>query len=396
VLHLARLVRDQLSKVPVLYFDLALATTILLAGQITADVSASPWLRIVGIGFFGLAFRRRWPIAVFVITLLTALSIGDATPYVATAALGVATYAAGLYSRHRRITAALLLAACLAIVGVFGGGLPTVPPVLGPFLVLVPFWLAGNALRFNQLRADLFETKANRLETEQEQARQAAILEDRGRISRELHDVIAHSVSVMVVQAGAARELLKSAADAPQEATESLLAVESSGREALTELRHMLGALSADRYQSTVESTAESAFGAGVAPQPGLDQLETLIKRLREAGQPVELRVTGKLRPLPKGIEIAAYRVVQEALTNALKHAKGALTDVTLSYGDDELWIEVIDEGRGAGSSHVTPGRGLAGMRERISVFGGRLEAGPRQQLGYAVKVWLPIDDEPR
>lgn len=391
--QLVRQAWSELSRVPIFYLDMTLAIATFLAGEITADTAANPWLRIVGIGFFALAFRRRWPIPVFVVTVFTALLIGAETPYVATAAAVIATYSAGFYSRHRWITAVLLVAACLAIVAAFGGGLPIVPPVLGPFLVLVPFWLAANALRINQARADLLESKARQLETEQEQARQAAILEDRGRISRELHDVIAHSVSVMVVQAGAARELLKGVPDAPPEVTRSLLAVESSGRESLTELRHMLGALSTDG-ESTVESTTESASGAGVAPQPGLDQLDKLIKRLRDTGQPVEFRVSGKRRALSRGVEIAAYRVVQEALTNALRHAKGALTNVTLDYGQDKLKIEVLDEGPGAESNQMAAGHGLAGMRERVAVFGGNLEAGPRLERGYAVRAWLPIEDE--
>jgi signal transduction histidine kinase len=331
---------------------------------------------------------------VLVITLLTALSIGDRTPFVSTTAGAIATYSAGLYSRHRWISLAVVLAACFAIVAAFGGGLPSVPQFLGPFLILVPFWLTANALRVRQLRADLFETKARQLEMQQEQSRQAAMLEERGRIARELHDVIAHSVSVMVVQAGAAREVLKGAPNAPSEATESLLAVESSGREALLELRHMLGALSSNSH-TTAEGVAVADADAGIAPQPGLDQLETLIQRVRETGQPVRLDLAGERRPLSRGADIAAYRIIQEALTNALKYARGAPTAVTLDYREDDLKIEVVDDGPGVGRQDGAPGHGLAGMRERVSVFGGKLEVGPRLERGYAVRAWLPAKEEP-
>jgi signal transduction histidine kinase len=331
--------------------------------------------------------------AVFIVTVVCALSIGQGAPLASTTAGIIATYSMALYGRHRWISLVLVLATCVIILNAFGGGLPQFPDWLGPFLLLVPFWVVGNALRVRQLRADVFETRARQLEMQQEQSRQAAILEERGRIARELHDVIAHSVSVMVVQAGAAREVLKGATDAPPEATQSLLAVESSGREALMELRHMLGALSSNG-QSAAEATAAAEPDAGIAPQPGLDQLETLVQRVRETGQPVNLHVAGERRPLTKGADIAAYRIVQEALTNALKYAQGAATVVTLDYREDDLKIEVVDEGPGIGRKDGAPGHGLAGMRERVAVFGGKLEVGPRLERGYAVRAWLPINDE--
>ncbi len=190
--------------------------------------------------------------------------------------------------------------------------------------------------------------------------------------------MVAHSVGVMVVQAGAARHILSKS---PQQADEALRAVESSGREAMAELRHLLGLLNQDDDQ------------VALAPQPGLDQLDSLVRRVGEAGLPVTLHVEGRTRPLPPGLDLAAYRVVQEALTNALKYAGLARTDVILDYREDELKIEVLDDGPGRSAAAGTgAGHGLVGMRERLALYGGTLEAGPRLERGYAVRAWLPLD----
>jgi signal transduction histidine kinase len=205
-------------------------------------------------------------------------------------------------------------------------------------------------------------------------------------MARELHDVVAHSVSVMVVQAGAARQVVNAS---PEKAGEALLAVESVGREALTELRNLLGLLS--------DHSADPVEAPDLAPQPGMDELASLIQRVGEAGLPVELRVVGRPRPLPAGVDLAAYRIVQEALTNALKYSGLARTEVVLDYRDSELKVEVLDEGAGerprsaVGAVGARTGRGLAGMRERVALYGGRLEAGPRLERGYAVRAWLPL-----
>jgi signal transduction histidine kinase len=301
----------------------------------------------------------------------------------------IATYSVALYGRRRWISLGIVaLEACL-ILAVFGGGLPQLPDFTAPFVILVPAWLIGNALRIRQLRADLFETRARQLEQQQEQARHAAILDERGRIARELHDVIAHSVSMMVVQAGAAREVLKQSPQSPLEATQSLLSVEASGREALAELRHMLGALSSNGVKQSQDAARSQA---GIAPQPGLDQLDILVHRVREAGLPVTVHEDGQRHVLPAGVDIAAYRIIQEALTNALRYAESAETEVILHYREDQLKLEVIDDGPGAGRVSGEPGHGLDGMRERVSIFGGRLEAGPRLERGFAVRAWLPLD----
>ena len=215
------------------------------------------------------------------------------------------------------------------------------------------------------------EARAFRLEFE----RREAIAQERSRIARELHDVIAHSVSVMTVQAGAAEEMLK--VD-PTRAVEPVRAVQETGRQALVEMKRLVGML------------REHDDEIGLAPQPGVADLERLVVQMGDAGMRVELRVEGVPRPVPIGVDLSAYRVVQEALTNALKHAGAASALVTLRYGERDLTVEVTDEGSGRG---VKPGgHGLIGMRERVGIFGGTFEAGPRESGGFAVRALLPFE----
>jgi len=214
------------------------------------------------------------------------------------------------------------------------------------------------------------EARATQLELEQREA----VVAERARIARELHDVIAHSVSVMTVQAGAAEEMLKRD---PALAVEPVRAVQETGRQALVEMKRLVGML------------REEDDEIGLAPQPGLADLDRLVAQVREAGLPVEVRIEGEPRPLPLGVDLSAYRVVQEALTNALKHAGRATATVTLRYGAADVTIEVADDGPGAPKKGA--GHGLIGMRERIGVFGGTFAAGPRDTGGFAVSARLPI-----
>jgi signal transduction histidine kinase len=188
---------------------------------------------------------------------------------------------------------------------------------------------------------------------------------------------VAHNVSVMVVQAGAARQVVTLA---PEQAREALLAVEASGREALAELRHLLGLLRADGGEPALD------------PQPGVEHLAALVRRVSEAGLPVTLRIVWAPHPLPPGLSLAAYRIVQEALTNALKHAGPARTEVVLAYCESAVRIDVLDEGSGVtGHPDALPGRGLVGMRERVALYDGAPEASPRPGRGYAVHARLPL-----
>ena len=323
-----------------------------------------------------LAFRRRQPLVAFgVIVGMVVLSLISA-PYTGIAAIMVAAYSVGAHSRYRLASLGLMLATATGVDLVFHGGLPPIPDLAGPFVALVPLWMVGNAMRMRQLRIDVSEERAARLEREQELTTRAALAEERARIARDLHDVLAHSVSVMVVQAGAARQVLTTS---PEEARQALLSVESTGRDAMTELRGLLDVLREDN-------------ALPLAPQPGMEDVDGLVRRVRAAGLPVELHVEGTRRPLPVGIDLAAYRIVQEALTNALKYSGLAATTVMLEYRVNELKLEVLDEGA-AGESAQMPasGRGLLGMRDRVALYGGSFEAGPRPGRGYAVRVWLPV-----
>ena len=232
-------------------------------------------------------------------------------------------------------------------------------------------WALGRALGERAREAADLEERAGRLEREQH----AAVADERGRIARELHDVIAHSVSVMTVQAGAARLLLD---EDPARARESLLAVEDTGRQALGEMRRLLGILRGDEHEATL------------APQPGVGDVESLVEQVRAAGLPVQLVVEGDRRELPPGVDLAAYRVVQEALTNALKHARAAEAKVAIRYGATVLDLSVTNDGRVPQNGRA--GHGLVGMRERVALYGGEFEAGPRADGGYAVHASLPLN----
>jgi signal transduction histidine kinase len=233
-------------------------------------------------------------------------------------------------------------------------------------------WVGGTIVRGPIVRARSAEDRAGQLEREQAEAARQAVIDERQRIARELHDIIAHSVSVMTVLTGAVRRRLT-----PDQARErdSLVAVERTGREALAEMRRLVGMLNEEANPN-------------YAPQPGMQALDTLIDTVRAAGLPVDLEVEGARRELPPGVDLAAYRVVQEALTNTLKHAGPARALVQICWTDDELRIEVANNGRNIAPS---TGYGHAGMRERMRLYGGRLESGPRGDGGYVVRAYLPI-----
>ncbi len=360
---------------PVADVALALALSIVAVLETISGQWSSPAVLLMTLP---LAWRRRQPLAVFLAIAAAAVGVFQQAPYAGLTAVMIAAYSVGTYSRHRLLSLGVIIATATVIATVFHAGWPPLPDASAPYVIALSMWLVGNAIRSRQLRADAFADRATRLEREREQATREAVAAEHARIARELHDVVAHSVGVMVVQAGAARHILSKS---PQQADEALRAVESSGREAMAELRHLLGLLNQDDDQ------------VALAPQPGLDQLDSLVRRVGEAGLPVTLHVEGRTRPLPPGLDLAAYRVVQEALTNALKYAGLARTDVILDYREDELKIEVLDDGPGRSAAAGTgAGHGLVGMRERLALYGGTLEAGPRLERGYAVRAWLPLD----
>lgn len=242
-------------------------------------------------------------------------------------------------------------------------------------------FLGAALIRARRRYRAAIEERGWLLERERESAARTAVDAERARIASELHDIVSHNVSLMVVQAGAAREVL---ATLPAEAEAALGAVESAGRTAMTELRHLLGLL------APAQTGDDEPYSQDLAPQPSLSRLSPLIDRIAFAGLPVEVRISGEPRTLPTGIDVTAYRIIQEALTNALKHGDGAKAEVTVRYAEHYLRVEVLNSGpsvlSGAASAPLPrrpvtdradgAGRGLIGLRERIAVYGGDLDAG--------------------
>jgi signal transduction histidine kinase len=239
-------------------------------------------------------------------------------------------------------------------------------------------WLAGNALGAKLTQYRQAEERAERLEREREERARAAVAEERARIARELHDVVGHSVSVMTVQAAGVRRLLRPEQEREREA---LLIVEQTGREALAEMRRLVGVL-----RRPEEAPA-------LAPQPSLQHLDKLVEQVRESGLAVELKVEGEAASLPASVDLAAYRLVQEGLTNTLKHAKAHRAEVLVRYGNGEVEVVVADDGNGTGGGEGG-GHGLVGLRERIAVAGGELDAGPRSGGGYEVRARIPMNGD--
>jgi len=242
-------------------------------------------------------------------------------------------------------------------------------------IIFAIVWTIAFGVGRKSVEADEAKGRAARAEREREERARSAVTEERARIARELHDVVGHSVSVMTVQASAVRRLLR---PEQQREREALLIVEQTGREALAEMRRMVGVL-----RRPEEAPA-------LAPQPSLEHLGKLVEQAREAGLPVDLRVEGEPLPIPAGVDLTAYRLVQEGLTNALKHARAERAQVLVRYADGDIEVTVSDDGRGAGSGDGG-GHGLVGMRERVAVYGGELEAGPRPEGGYRLRAKLPL-----
>jgi signal transduction histidine kinase len=320
-----------------------------------------------------IAFRRRSPTLVgIVVPLLYAIELGFwGDPQIIAASIGFfcALYALAVWTPPRRFALGLSFLALGFVITTFGpkGGFDNT--ALFAVVAFAVILLVRRVLGDRERRARLAER-------ERDLAAREAVVEERARIARELHDAIAHNVSMMVVQAGAERRVLEGADGTTHEVLET---IERIGRGALTEMRRLVGMLRSDA-------------GDPLAPQPGLDDLPTLVRQVGEAGLPVELHVDGERRELPVGIELSAYRIVQEALTNALKHAGQAHASVRVSYGLDSLELEIVDDGAGDRQVPIASGgHGLVGMRERVALYGGRLDAGRHPSGGFAVRVLLPI-----
>ena len=343
-----------------------------------------------------LAWRRRAPVTVLAAVLAGSIGSGllvtapasaqgPVTPFLA---MLLAAFSFGAYTggRRRILAGSAVLAAGLGISVIRGaaGGRGT---DWGFWIAVGLFWLIGLLFRQRLLRVAELQAQAGQLAEGQAERARWAVLEERSRIARELHDVIAHSVSVTVIQAGAARHTLD---PSDTEMLAALQAIETAGREALAELRRLLGILRRPDDEPAL------------APVPGLARVGVLIEQIREAGLPTELQVEGERTEVAPGVDLTAYRIIQEALTNALKHAGPARAQVSIRYRPHELDLEISDDGDGAlvpaGDGHGTlagpgmsGGHGLAGMRERVALYGGTLDAG-RGDRGFTVRARLPVD----
>ena len=341
-----------------------------------------------------LLVRRRWPMAVFIVCFGATMGHAALAREQLSTTLGflVALFTVG-ERKDRRTSGitALIAAVIVAIIIAWRASLPAgLSGLVQTELAILATWVLGTWSRERGLRLGTAEERAARLEQEREERDRRAVADERERIARELHDVVTHHVSVIVIQAGAAERALDKR---PDDARTAIEAIDRTARQALTDMRRMLGILG----RASPAGGAGEGGGENLAPMPGLDRLGELLERVRAAGTPVELSVTGERRPLDPGVELSAYRIIQEALTNAMRHAPGARTSVAVGYGPSSLDIRVDDEGRRsnvAAEPQPGSGRGLIGMRERVAVFGGEFEAGPTER-GFRVTARLPLRGSP-
>ena len=325
-------------------------------------------------------FRRRAPLLVMVV-LLALIAAGSATDPPQDASFWffatlVATYALGAHADVRVGLAGLALVLAFFTVGAIVDD-QTVGDVIFIGILFTGTWVIGRLLERRTNEAARLERHTRVLEQEREQRAREAIAEERARIARELHDIVAHGVSTMVLQVGGVRRRLTPDQQAELEA---LMNVEETGRRSLAEMHRMLGMM------------RQADNGNLLAPQPGLARLDDLAESMRAAGLPVELTVDGEPADLPSGLDLSAYRIIQEALTNTLKHAGPARARVAVTYGADAVDLEVLDDGGGSANGNgAAGGHGLVGMRERVALFDGSLETGARPEGGYRVHARLPL-----
>jgi signal transduction histidine kinase len=330
-----------------------------------------------------LVARRRFPGAVLAVCVASGLAITalGVPPSFLGPAMPVAVYSVAAYGR-RWVSLAGLVVAELGLAAVW-----LTPAMLerSSFLFFMGFiavaWVLGHFVGDRQVYAAQLEERTAELEEAREELARRAVVEERLRLARELHDVVAHAMSVIAVQSGVGAHVADSR---PEEVGKALAAIEVTSRGALEELRRLLGVL---RQDSEVQ--------ASLTPVPGLANLDSLLAEVGKAGLAVRVRVEGTPLQLPAGVDLSAYRIVQEALTNVVKHAGPAHAEVTIGYRDQEVTVEVTDDGRGAvppaSDGRVGTGHGLIGMRERVAVFGGYLQVGPRPGGGFRVAARLPL-----
>ena len=358
-----------------------------------------------------LALRRVFPLTAFWTIMAAAVAAyygNNNATLVTFLAVAFAAYSAVVHSRYRGAALLSMPLVTVLLIALSADMSPPIPARATPLLIFIPIMIVGDAVHRWARRAGDSGARLRQAQAEHEAATRRALARERARLASELHDVVTHNVSVMVVQAGAARRVLS--AD-PAEAIKALRAVESSGRTAMTELRHLLGLLSpppgtddaggpAGQPAVLVDAGSGPGGAADLAPQPGLDELREMVGRVVAAGLPVELRIAGTPRDLPAGLGLAVYRVVQEALTNVIKHAGKPQAEVRLTYEPAALVVEVADDGRPIPAAGPAPdagvprgaGMGLLGLRERVALYGGELAAAPRPGGGWLVQARIPVE----
>lgn len=340
------------------------------------------------------ALRRKAPEKMLLLAILVGVVqlVFDVRPGIADFAMLVITYTVATVGERWASRLALVCSLSAAALSQLrweaepGGSWPQV--VFVTIIMTVPFvlaWVLGDSLRTRRAYFDQLEERAARLEREREAQSKVAVAAERARIARELHDVVAHNVSVMVVQADGAAYVMDAA---PDQAKQALETISSTGRQALAEMRRLLGVL----------RTGDAPESGEYVPQPDVEQIEDLVAQVRQTGLAVDFKVEGTPRPLPSGVELTAYRVVQEALTNTRKHGgPDAGASVRLVYFDDGLGLLIEDDGRGAAHELYEDGgadgagHGMIGMRERVGMVGGTLDAGPRPGGGFRISALLPL-----
>lgn len=354
------------------------STAAALAVEYLADRSLTPSQTLRGLAVAALvgvavAVREWRPLLLLLVTDAAILARAFLPPGGDGVAWGLvsllAVYSAATRAEGREAALGLVLTATL-VAGIIGydRGNQNLGGIFFFGLLGGTPWIFGRLIRRRRLR----EAELDRAR----RAAEAAVVEERARVARELHDVVGHALGVITLQAEGAGRLL---AEDPEEVAAALAAIASTSRDALVEMRRLVALLRA------------SDDAPGRAPAPGLARLQPLVEHVRAAGLPVELVIEGEPRPLPAGIDLSAFRIVQEGLTNALKHAGQATATVCVRYGEDELVVEVLDSGSSTPPAESTAGHGLVGMRERVGLYGGRLEAGTVPGEGYALRASLPL-----
>jgi signal transduction histidine kinase len=340
--------------------------------------TAAGWALAASAGL-ALALRRRWPVAVFLLTLAivpVAIAVDPASGAISAPVL-VGMYTLASLGPRRR---ALALAAIAAVVLTLARGLIQLKgwsdarTAAEPALVVASLFL-GWAVSGRRAYVDEIKDRAARAEASREEELRRGVDAERLRIARELHDVVAHSIATINVQAAVAAHVIDKH---PEHAAQALATIKAASKEALHELRGIVGIL------------RQPDEGESHAPAPGLAQLDVLIETARDAGLPIDVRISGTRRTLPPTLDLAAYRIVQESLTNVLRHAGRATAAVRIEYAD-ALVIEVADSGHGAGGHDAQHGHGIVGMKERAVALGGELEAAPRREGGFRVRAQIPL-----